>query len=101
MSRIEVREEKRDRHWVVRVDPVFDPENKKRGFQPRVTAFCDMDYSFEDHDYHWRRAIVTCSSMSDASGDEATNYANAIEICAEKAREMDVEHKFRSAEVKA
>jgi hypothetical protein len=66
-----------------------------------VTTFSDMDYSFEDHDYHWRRAIVTCSSMSDATGDEATIYAKAIEICAEKAREMDVEHKFAQAEVKA
>ena len=101
MSRIEIREERKDRYWVLRVDPVFDPENSRRGFHSRVTAYCEQDFSFEVQDYHWQRAVVSCSSMSNANGDEASTYAKAIEICAAKAREMDAAHGFHPSEVKA
>lgn len=92
--RIEVREEKKDRYWVVRVDPAFDPDDRKRGFQPRVTAYSDMDYSFEDQDYHWKKAEVGCSSMSGADSNETEAYSKALAIAADGARRMDAEHKI-------
>jgi hypothetical protein len=97
MSRIEVREEKKDRYWALRIDPVFDPENTKRGFQPKVTTFADMDYSVEDHNYHWRRAEVSWFSIGSCGPGIAEAYARAIAICSEKARQMDAEHKFQDA----
>ncbi len=92
--RIEVREEKKDRYWALRVDPTFDPENVRRGFQPKVTTFADMDYSFEDHEYHWKRAEVSWFSIGSCDPATAETYAKAITLCVEKARQMDAEHKI-------
>ncbi len=94
MSRIEVREEKKDRFWALRIDPLFEPENSRRGFQPKVTTFCDKDYSFEDHEYHWRRAEISWFSIGSCAPWIAEAYAKAIELCSTKAREMDAEHGF-------
>ncbi len=97
MSRIEVREERKDRYWALRIDPTFDPENAKRGFQPKVTAYCEQDYSFEDHDYHWKRAEVSWYSIGSVSSDIGEAYSKAIAIATEHARKMDAEHKLPTA----
>ncbi len=94
MSRIEVREEKTDRFWALRIDPTFNAEDKKRAFQARVTAFCDKDYSFEDHEYHWRLAEVSWYSIGSCSPEIAEAYSRAIELCSTRAREMNAEHGF-------
>jgi hypothetical protein len=91
--RIEVREEKKDRYWVLRIDPVFDPEDKKRGFQPKVTAYSDQDYSFEDHGYHWKRAEVSWYSIGSVDIATSDAYAKAIAIATEHARKMNTENR--------
>ena len=94
MSRIEIREERRDRYWVIRIDPVFDQENTKRGFQPKVTAYCDQDLSFEDHNYHWKRATISWYSIGECTPEVAAVYAEAIAIATKQAKKMDLEHGF-------
>lgn len=94
MTRIEAREERKDRIWVYRVDPRFDPDDKKRGFQERVTAYCQQDFSFEVGDTVWQRATLSWYSVGSVKADEGENFAKAIAMCAEKVREMDAEHNF-------
>jgi hypothetical protein len=94
MSRIEVREERKDRYCVLRIDTMFDPENLRRGFQARVTAYAEQDFSFESNDYHWKRATISWYSVGSASPEEAEAYAKAITLAIEYARKMDVEHGF-------
>lgn len=93
MSRIEVREEKKDRYWVLRIDPTFDPENEKRGFQQKVTAYTEQDFSFESDDYFWKKATVSWHSIGSCDPEVAEAYAKAISLATKRAREMDAEHK--------
>lgn len=92
---IEAREEKKDRYWVLRIDPVFDPENKKRGFQPKVTAYTEQDFSFESEDYFWKQAVVSWYSIGSCDTQIAEAYSKAIALAVEAARRMDVEHKVK------
>jgi hypothetical protein len=95
MSKIEAREEKKDRYWALRIDPVFDPENKKRGFQPKVTAYAEQDFSFESEDYFWKKAVVSWYSIGSCESDVAEAYSKAIGMAVESARKMDAEHKIK------
>jgi hypothetical protein len=96
MSRIEAREERKDRYHVLRIDPTFDPENLKRGFQAKVTAYAEQDFSFESNDYHWKRAVVSWYSIGSCEADIADAYAKAIATAVDYARKMDVEHGLAS-----
>lgn len=94
MTRIEVREERKDRYWVLRIDPAFDPENLRRGFQPKVTAYADQDFSFESNDYHWRRSVVSWYSGGSVTPDVAEAVSKAIALAVDRAKKVDVEHGF-------
>lgn len=100
MSCIEVQEEKRDRAWVVRIDPFFDPKDKRRGFQAKVTVFSDKDWSHEDHEFHWRRAHISWSSIGGVSFDETSAFASALHSAVAHAQAMDAEHGFLKVETK-
>lgn len=92
--RIEVREERKDRYCVLRIDPAFDPENKKRGFQPRITAYAEMDFSFESDDYHWKRAEVSWYSCGGVEPEMAGDFGQAILTATEYAKKINAEHGF-------
>lgn len=91
--RIEVREEKKERTWIVRIDPFFNPSSS-RAFSPQVTVFSDKDYSHEDHEFHWRRAYISWTSLGGVSYEEATAFTLAIASAVDHAKKMDREHGF-------
>lgn len=92
--RMEVWEEKKDRHWIVRIDPIFDPENKRRGRRSDVTVFSEKDFAFETQDYAWGRAQVSFGSYGACDPDIAEAYGKALAFAVERARQMDREHGF-------
>lgn len=91
---VEVREERRPKNWVVLIDPFFDPKNVRRGFRAFVTVASSEDFSFETRDLAWQRAGISWGSLGAVNADHADAFAQAVQIGAEKARAMDLEHGF-------
>lgn len=93
---IEIREERRQKNWIVLIDPFFDPKNTRRGFRTLVTVSSSEDFSFEVRDLVWQRAGISWVSLGAVGSDAADAFQKALTIAVEKARIMDAEHGFDS-----
>ena len=94
--RIEVREQKKEgEHWIVRIDPFFDPEDKKRGFRPRVTvASTNQLDQMTDQGWtrKWTKADVSWPSGGGDVVGEISAFIESLRIAKEYVIKINEEH---------
>jgi hypothetical protein len=93
-TRLDVKERKKDRVWVVSIDPFFQEENEKYFHRDRVSVHSQLEATNLGDEYRWTPAQVSWYSIGAVNVDEAATFADAIQKAIEHGRKMDIEHGF-------
>lgn len=96
---VEVRERKKEgEHWIVSIDPFFDPDDKKRGFRSVITVASqnELDEPTETGwTRKWTKAQVSWPSFCGGERNwEISAFAEGLRIAADAAKRMNEEHKI-------